>query len=33
MIELDIVWDTVQQDIPSLKPAVEELLVKLEAHT
>jgi uncharacterized protein with HEPN domain len=33
MIELDIVWDTVQQDVPALKPAVEELLVELEVHT
>jgi uncharacterized protein with HEPN domain len=29
-IDLDVVWDAVQQDIPLLKPAVEALLKKLE---
>jgi uncharacterized protein with HEPN domain len=29
-IDLDVVWDAVQQDIPLLKPAVEALLRKLE---
>jgi uncharacterized protein with HEPN domain len=31
-IELDIVWDAVQQDVPLLKPAVEELLKQLETQ-
>jgi uncharacterized protein with HEPN domain len=29
-IDLDVVWDAVQQDVPLLKPAVEALLKKLE---
>jgi predicted nucleotidyltransferase len=29
-IDLDVVWDAVQQDVPLLKPAVEELLKNLE---
>jgi uncharacterized protein with HEPN domain len=29
-IDLDVVWDTVQRDVPLLKPAVEALLKKLE---
>jgi len=29
-IDLDVVWDAVQQDVPPLKPAVEALLEKLE---
>lgn len=29
-IDLDVVWDAVQQDVPLLKPAVEALLKNLE---
>jgi uncharacterized protein with HEPN domain len=29
-IDLDVVWDAVQQDVPPLKLAVEALLEKLE---
>jgi len=29
-IDLDVVWDTVQRDVPLLKPAVEAMLKKLE---
>jgi uncharacterized protein with HEPN domain len=29
-IDLDVVWDAVQRDVPLLKPAVEALLKKLE---
>jgi len=29
-IDLDVVWNTVQRDIPSLEPAVEALLKRLE---
>jgi uncharacterized protein with HEPN domain len=29
-IDLDVVWDAVQQDVPLLKPAVEAMLEKLE---
>jgi uncharacterized protein with HEPN domain len=29
-IDLDVVWDAVQRDVPLLKPAVEALLEKLE---
>lgn len=29
-IDTNIVWDTVQRDIPSLKPKVESLLKRLE---
>jgi len=29
-IDLDVVWDAVQRDVPLLKPAVEVLLKKLE---
>jgi uncharacterized protein with HEPN domain len=29
-IDQDVVWDTVQRDVPLLKPAVEALLKKLE---
>jgi uncharacterized protein with HEPN domain len=29
-IDLDVVWDAVQRDVPLLKPAVEALLNKLE---
>jgi uncharacterized protein YutE (UPF0331/DUF86 family) len=28
-IDLDVVWDAVQRDVPLLKPAVEALLKKL----
>jgi uncharacterized protein with HEPN domain len=28
-IDLDVVWDAVQRDVPLLKPAVEALLEKL----
>jgi uncharacterized protein with HEPN domain len=31
-IDLDIVWDAVQQDVPLLKPAVVALLKQLEAQ-
>jgi uncharacterized protein with HEPN domain len=30
VIDLDVVWDAVQRDVPLLKPAVEALLKKLE---
>jgi uncharacterized protein with HEPN domain len=29
-IDLDVVWDAVQRDVPLLKPAVESLLKKVE---
>jgi uncharacterized protein with HEPN domain len=29
-IDLDVVWNAVQRDVPRLKPAVEALLKKLE---
>jgi uncharacterized protein with HEPN domain len=29
-IDLDVVWDAVQRDVPLLKPAVEALHKKLE---
>ncbi len=29
-IDTDIVWDAVKRDVPALKPAVEQLLKKLE---
>jgi uncharacterized protein with HEPN domain len=29
-IDLDVVWDAAQRDVPLLKPAVEALLKKLE---
>jgi len=32
-IDTDVVWDTVTQDIPVLKPAVERLLQRLEKGT
>jgi len=32
-IDTDVVWDTVTQDIPALKPAVERLLQRLEEGT
>jgi len=31
-IDLDVVWDAVQLDVPLLKPAVEALLKKLEGQ-
>jgi len=31
-IDLDIVWDAVQQDVPLLKPAVVALLKQLETQ-
>jgi uncharacterized protein with HEPN domain len=31
-IDTDIVWDTVMRDIPALKPAVKELLRRLEGQ-
>ncbi len=31
-MDLDIVWDAVQQDVPLLKPAVVALLKQLEAQ-
>jgi uncharacterized protein with HEPN domain len=32
-IDLDVVWDAVQGDVPLLKPAVEALLKKLEEQS
>jgi|YNPNPStandDraft_1061719.scaffolds.fasta_scaffold235251_2 uncharacterized protein with HEPN domain len=32
-IDTEVVWDTVTQDIPALKPAVERLLQRLEEGT
>jgi uncharacterized protein with HEPN domain len=31
-IDLDVVWDAVQRDVPLLKPAVEAMLEKLEGQ-
>lgn len=31
-IDADLVWDTVQRDIPALKPKLEALLKRLEEH-
>lgn len=32
-IDTDVVWDTVSRDIPALKPAIEQLLQRLEEET